>query len=477
MTASLASLLGDVEVLEVVGELEGTGVTLVTQSSDAVVPGALYCCVPGAHVDGHDLAPQVIAAGAGSLLVERVLAVGVPQVLVPSTRSAVAPVAAAFYGQPSRALSVVGITGTNGKTTTTHLLAAIAETAGRPAGLIGTLSGARTTPEAPVLQATLAQMRDDGVDVVAMEVSSMALDQHRADAISFAVAVWTNLSQDHLDYHGSMDAYFEAKASLFAPGRAAAAVVNVDDPAGRRLLARIDPAASPVQTFTLDDAEDLEAGLSVSRFRWRGHPVTLHLGGAHNVSNALAAASAAERLGIAPSAVADGLNAIQGVAGRFEAVDAGQPFTVLVDYAHTPDGLERVLTAVRPHNGQARVTVVFGCGGDRDRAKRPRMAAVASRLADRVVLTSDNPRSEDPDAIIAEARAGAVRPEVVTVEPDRGRAIELAVSGAHAGDVVVIAGKGHETGQDIAGTIVPFDDRLEALAALAALGYINAGAA
>jgi UDP-N-acetylmuramoyl-L-alanyl-D-glutamate--2,6-diaminopimelate ligase len=459
--------MSEVEVVEVAGDPSGTAVTAVTQDSEAVVPGALYCCIRGNRVDGHDLAPLVVRAGAGSLLVEHFTPVDVPQVRVADTRLAIAPVASAFYDHPSRALAVVGVTGTNGKTTTAAMIAAMADAAGRPAGVIGTLSGARTTPEAPVLQARLAAFRDEGTRVVAMEVSSMALDQHRADAISFAAAVFTNLTQDHLDYHGTMDAYFEAKARLFEPGRAAVAVVNIDDEWGRRLLARL---TIPVVTFGLADATDAQIGLTSSRFSWRGHVVHVPIGGAHNVANALAAAHVGEILGLTPAEVAAGLDGAGRVPGRLEPVDAGQPFAVLVDYAHTPDGLSQVLRAASASHPR-RVVVVFGCGGERDRAKRPLMGAVASRLADRVVLTSDNPRHEDPDAIIAEAAAGADGPADLDIEPDRAAAIALAVGDAGPGDVIVIAGKGHETTQVIGDEVIDFDDREVARRALAGRGW------
>lgn len=476
MSPSLESLLSEVEVLETVGDIEQTAVTAVTQDSASVIPGALYCCIRGAHVDGHDLAGAVARAGASSLLVERVLAVDLAQVRVASARRAAGPVAAAFHGHPSRSMAVAGITGTNGKTTTAYLLAAIAEAAGLPAAVIGTLSGPRTTPEAPVLQAELARLRDENRAVVAMEVSSMALDQHRTDGTRFAVAVWTNLTQDHLDYHGTMEAYFEAKAQLFETARSATAVINADDPWGRRLLARLEPGMV-AHRYSMDDADALELGLASARFRWRGQDIRLRMGGAHNVSNAVGAATAASVLGISEAQVADGLASIDGVPGRFEAVDAGQPFTVLVDYAHTPDGLEQVLAAVaRSGPAGGRVIVVFGCGGERDRAKRPLMAAVATRLAQRVVLTSDNPRGEDPRAIMAEAAAGAVRPEVLVLEPDRAAAIGLALEEALPGDVVVIAGKGHETVQVVEDTALPFDDREVARDVLGRLGYVPHGA-
>jgi UDP-N-acetylmuramoyl-L-alanyl-D-glutamate--2,6-diaminopimelate ligase len=375
-----------------------------------------------------------------------------------------APVAAAFHGHPSDALRVVGITGTNGKTTVAYLVQAILEAHGWPTGVIGTLSGARTTPEAPLLQAELAGFRDEGRRAVAMEVSSHALVQHRVDAVHFAVAVFTNLSQDHLDYHGSMDAYFEAKAQLFRAERAEVAVINADDPAGRMLLER---GGVRTVAYSLADAVDLEVGREGSTFRWEGVPVSLLLGGRFNVANALAAATAARELDVPAEAVAAGLAAVRGVPGRFERIEAGQPFTVVVDYAHTPDGLEQALRSAREMAGDGRVVVVFGCGGDRDRSKRPRMGEVATRLADMAVLTSDNPRSEDPQAIIDEVRAGVTRTDVLVVEPDRRAAIEGALAEAEAGDVVLVAGKGHETGQEQAGRVEPFDDRDVAREALA----------
>ncbi|HVM65524.1 MAG TPA: UDP-N-acetylmuramoyl-L-alanyl-D-glutamate--2,6-diaminopimelate ligase [Acidimicrobiales bacterium] len=455
MTAPLLSLLHDVAVEEVIGD-PTVPVSDVTQDSRAVVAGALYCCIAGRRVDGHDLAGTAVEAGARSLLVERALPVAVPQVRVASTRAAVAPVAAAFFRHPSARLPVIGVTGTNGKTTTVHLLAAVLGAAGRRTGVIGTLSGSLTTPEAPVLQRRLAEFADGGYGAVAMEVSSIALDQHRADAIEFAVAVWTNLTQDHLDYHGDMEAYFRAKASLFVPGRCRVAVVNADDPWGRRLRDRL---AVPAVPYRLADAEDLDVGARRSTFRWRGAAVELPLGGRHNVANALAAATAAASLGVEPAAIAAGLASAAPVPGRWEAVDAGQPFTVIVDYAHTPDGLTQVLRAARGAAGGHRVTVVFGCGGDRDRAKRPQMAAVAATLADVAVLTSDNPRSEDPLAIIREAAGGAPEGAALVIEPDRRQAIAFAVAQAAPGDIVVVAGKGHETGQVVGDRVLPFDDR------------------
>jgi UDP-N-acetylmuramoyl-L-alanyl-D-glutamate--2,6-diaminopimelate ligase len=417
-------------------------------------------------VDGHDLAPQAVEAGAVALLCERFVDVDgrIAQARVSDTRAAMGPVAAAFYDHPSAALRVVGITGTNGKTTVAHLLASVFEAHGWPAGVVGTLTGARTTPEAPALQETLARFRDEGRTAVAMEVSSHALAQHRVDGVQFAVGVFTNLSQDHLDYHLTMEEYFEAKARLFEPGRSGIAVVNADDRWGRRLLDRLDVPAAP---YALADARDLELGNDGATFTWHGAPVRLRLRGRFNVMNALAAATAARELGVPEADVAAGLGAVERVPGRFEVVEGDQPFTVVVDYAHTPDGLEQALAAAHELAVGGRVIVVFGAGGDRDHAKRPLMGAAATRLADVAYLTSDNPRNEDPMAIIEEVRAGAAGGEL-EIEPDRATAIDRAVGRATAGDVVVIAGKGHETGQEIAGVVHPFDDRTAALRALGA---------
>jgi UDP-N-acetylmuramoyl-L-alanyl-D-glutamate--2,6-diaminopimelate ligase len=296
-----------------------------------------------------------------------------------------------------------------------------------------------------------------------MEVSSHALAQHRVDGVRFAAAVFTNLSQDHLDYHGTMDDYFAAKTRLFEAGRTEVAVINADDPYGRRLLQDV---SVPTVPYALADAEDLELGAEGTSFRWQGLPVRLRMRGRFNVLNALAAATTAHHLGIPVADVAAGLESVPTVPGRFEAVDGGQPFMVVVDYAHTPDGLEQALTAARELASGGRVIVVFGAGGDRDHAKRPMMGETAARLADVAFLTSDNPRSEDPAAIIDEVRAGVSGIDRLVVEPDRAQAIAAAVAEAEPGDVVVIAGKGHETGQEIAGVVHPFDDRTAALHAV-----------
>ena len=457
----LDQLLAGVDVRERRGG--DPDIAYVTHDSTDAGPNSLFCCLPGTRADGHDFADAAVSSGAVALLVERPLPIDVAQVVVDSARAAMAVAAAAVVGHPSRSLSVVGVTGTNGKTTTTHLLQAVLEAGGIATRVIGTLSGTRTTPESPELQRTLRAMADEGAGAVAMEVSSHALVQHRVDSVDFAVTAFTNLSQDHLDFHGDMESYFSAKAMLFEAGRARIGVVNTDDPWGARLVAL---AGVPVKAYSLAEAEDLRMTAEGSAFRWRRHDVQLRLGGRFNVSNALCAAAVAEELGVDPAAVAAGLSAVESVPGRFERVDAGQQFSVVVDYAHTPDGLAALLSAAREMAESNRVLLVFGCGGDRDRGKRPVMGAVAARGADVAVLTSDNPRSEDPLAIIDEVLAGASSSGLV-VEPDRAAAIALAVGKAQPGDVVVIAGKGHETGQTIGTTTLPFDDREVARAAVA----------
>jgi UDP-N-acetylmuramoyl-L-alanyl-D-glutamate--2,6-diaminopimelate ligase len=467
----LDDLLRSLPVRAIENARAGVEVADLAYDSRRVEPGALFVCVPGSHVDGHDLAADAVAAGAVALVCERVLPLPVPQVLVESSRSAMAPLADAFFGRPSEALRLAGVTGTNGKTTTTFLIRAMVEAAGAGCGLLGTVQQvvggkiepvARTTPEAIDLQRTLRRMLDAGDAACSMEVSSHALALHRVDGVRFAAVCFTNLSQDHLDFHASMEEYFAAKARLFEGGWPAA--VNADDAYGRRLRADI--------TFGVSQPADVTARaveLRPDRTRFTlvtpagSADVETRLRGPFNVSNALAAASVGVLLGLPLDAIAAGLAAVPGVPGRMEPVDAGQPFQVLVDYAHTPEALDVVLAAARDI-AAGRVIAVFGCGGDRDRTKRRQMGAIAARRADVVIVTSDNPRSEDPDAIIAEILAGAERP--VTIEPDRRLAIGLAVAGARAGDVVVIAGKGHEQGQERSGVVTPFDDRAVAREAL-----------
>jgi UDP-N-acetylmuramoyl-L-alanyl-D-glutamate--2,6-diaminopimelate ligase len=456
-----------------------TDITAVTYRAEAVVPGALHVCVPGFTADGHDFAGAAVANGAAALVVERELDLDVPQLVVASSRAAMAAAADAFYGHPSRELAVVGITGTNGKTTTAFLMHAVLEAAVGQAGLLGTIESriggaveqmARTTPESVDLQAILRRMADAGDRACAMEVSSHALELERVAGVRFAAAGFTNLTQDHLDFHPDMEAYFAAKARLF---REAPGAINVGDEYGRRLAGM---AGGPVLTYAARPDADADvrphavevgAGGAIALIvsTPRGPvPLDVRLRGGFNVENVLCAVTLSELLELPHAAVRAGVSAVPGVPGRFEAVEAGQPFTVLVDYAHTPDGLENVLRSAREITS-GRLICVFGCGGDRDRGKRPLMGRVARRLADLALVTSDNPRSEDPEAIIAEIMDGIP----MESEPDRRAAIERAVGLARAGDVVVIAGKGHEQGQQFADRTLPFDDRTVAREALAGL--------
>ncbi|HEX4837169.1 MAG TPA: UDP-N-acetylmuramoyl-L-alanyl-D-glutamate--2,6-diaminopimelate ligase [Solirubrobacteraceae bacterium] len=460
--------------------------------SRSVQDGTLFFCVPGFERDGHDFAAAAAAAGAVALVVERPLGLGVPELLVASSRAAMGPLAARFFGEPTSELRVVGVTGTNGKTTTAHLVRALLEAAGESCGLLGTVGSViaglqrpatRTTPEAIDLQADFRAMLDGGERCCAMEVSSHALALGRSGGVRFAVAVFTNLTQDHLDFHDTMEDYFQAKRLLFAPPAPAAkpgvAVVNVDDPYGRRLAAELDD----VVTFAIDAdadyrAQDVQVDLAGSRLELRtpagALSLSLPLPGRFNVSNALAALAAAHALGGDLDTLVAALQRGVRIPGRVEPVEEGQGFAVLVDYAHTPDSLESVLSAAH-EVGHGRVICVFGAGGDRDRGKRPLMGEIGARLADVLLVTSDNPRSEDPEAIIAEIMAGAMsapRPPgapPVAAEVDRRAAIERAVALAQAGDVLVIAGKGHEQGQELArGVKVPFDDVTVAREALGA---------
>jgi UDP-N-acetylmuramoyl-L-alanyl-D-glutamate--2,6-diaminopimelate ligase len=454
----LERLVAALEPVEVLGRAKAE-VRDLAYDARAVTPGALFFCVPGARADGHDFAAEAVASGAVALVVERALELDVPQLVVGDARAAMAPVADVFFGEPTRELDVVGVTGTSGKTTTTFLLFAILAAAGRRPGLLGTIEArvggerrgvVRTTPEAIDLQRTFREMLDGGDRSCAMEASSHASVLHRLDRVRFKVLVFTNLSQDHLDFHGDMESYFQAKRALFLAEPRPIAVVNVGDEHGRRLAAELPGAV----TFSVADAGAL-AGVS------------LKLRGRFNVENALGALYAARELGIDDDAIRQGLESVRGVPGRFEAVDAGQPFHVIVDYAHKPGALENVLRAARELADGNRVICVIGAGGDRDRGKRPLMGRIAAELADVAIVTSDNPRSEDPEAIAAEIVAGAERD--VEVELDRAAAIARAVEQARPGDVVLIAGKGAEQGQEFADRTVPFDDREAAKDALRSL--------
>ena len=414
---------------------------------------SLFFCVPGSRADGHDFAAEAIRRGVAALVVERPLEVDIPQLLVPSVRAAMPVAAVEFFGDPSGELAVAAITGTNGKTTTAYLLWSILAAAGERPGLLTNVERrvgeevravGLNTPESIDLQRLLRAMLEAGNRSCVMEATSMASVMGRLEGTRFAVLVFTNLTQDHLDFHGTMEDYFEAKRRLFA--QAARPVINVGDPFGARLAAELSDAV----TFTPGD----ELG-----------GVELALRGSFNVENALAAAAAARALGLHDDAIKAGLEAVDRVPGRFDPVDEGQPFTVLVDYAHTPGALETVLEAARDL-ARGRVICVFGAGGDRDRTKRPLMGHVVSELADVAIVTSDNPRSEDPAAIATQVDGGLG----LDIELDRRRAIERALALAQDGDVVVIAGKGHEQGQEVAGRKLPFDDRDVAREALRRLG-------
>ncbi len=459
-------------------------------------PGTLFFCVVGEKRDGHEFAAQVVEAGAVALVVERELEVAVPQVVVPSARAAMAPFAAAFWGDPTAALKVVGVTGTNGKTTTAYLAREILEAAGIQTGLMGTVKqvvgGAeepveRTTPEGIDLQETFRRMIEGGDQACAMEVSSHAMVLHRADAIHFDAALFTNLTQDHLDFHADMEDYFAAKRKLFEaePG---VRIVNVDDPYGRRLAEEFD-----CLTFSAEGADadyraidvEFDAGGAqftvlmgrkpdhMAGFRPINTEVRVATGmpGHFNVANALGAFAAATALGVEAETAAAGLADAARVPGRFEPIDEGQGFAVLIDYAHTPDSIENVLRAARRLT-DGKVISVFGAGGDRDKAKRPLMGRAGGVLSDLAIVTSDNPRSEDPEAIVAEVAAGAREGEAeLIVEVDRHAAIALALGRARPGDTVVIAGKGHEQGQEFeGGRKIPFDDREVAREELRKLG-------
>ncbi len=472
----LRELLAGADVIEIVGDAESEISSLAYDSREAG-PGALFFAYPGSVADGHDFAPLAVQAGTGAVVVERRLELEpwVTQAIVADGRAAMAHAAVRFYGDPTAELRVAGITGTNGKTTTAFLIRQILEHEGIATGLLGTVKrvvgGAdeqveRTTPEAIDLQATFRRMADAGDRACAMEVSSHALSLRRTDGIRFAVAAFTNLTQDHLDFHADMEDYFLAKRRLFAAAMPERSVVNLDDPYGEKLAAEIDALTFSAGGDERADYRALELGFDAAGARFRvvapgaEAAVALPLPGRFNIENALCAIASVGALGIGLEAAAAALAHAERVPGRFEPVDEGQPYAVLVDYAHTPDSLANVLASARQITA-GRLICVFGCGGDRDREKRPLMGEIAARLADLAVVTSDNPRSEDPEAIVAEIRAAMdAGPAAVEVEVDRRAAIALALAAARAGDTVVIAGKGHEQGQEFErGRKIPFDDR------------------
>ena len=459
----------------------GSDVTIsdLTHKSQDITEGSAFVAIRGERFDAHRFIGDAVASGASALVVQEPIETSVPHIIVEDTRRSMAYMARAVHGYPDRSLSIVGITGTNGKTTVAHMCEAAWIAAGRPSGVIGTLGArylgtpvplARTTPESSDLQRLLASMRNDGVESVAMEVSSHALDLHRADAIAFTSAGFTNLSQDHLDFHGTMEEYFASKATLFTPDRTRSAVVNVDDAFGRRLAQQIE---LPLITVSVDEsrnsgqaditATDLavsESGTSfVLHTRAGSDAVDLPIVGSFNVSNALVAVGLLLEDGVEVPHIVEGLANLSTISGRMEIVPGDHPFTVFVDYAHTPDAISEVLASARGVTS-ARLIVVVGAGGDRDHDKRSLMGAAAARFSDLVIVTTDNPRSEDPGAIASEVVRGAktaARSQVTTIL-DRGEAIAAAIDRAEPGDVVLILGKGHERGQEVAGTFVPFDD-------------------
>jgi len=458
----LARIAESLSPSQVVGDA-AVEISDLAYDTRAVTPGALFFCVSGARFDGHELADRAIDAGAAGLVVEHPVASRVPQVIVDDSRSAMAAAALEFFGHPANELQIAAVTGTNGKTTTAFLLYSILGAAGRKPGLLGTIESriggeirpaVRTTPEAIDLQRAFREMLDAGDRSAAMEATSHGSQLGRLDGIRFSSLAFTNLTQDHLDLHGTMEAYFEAKRRLFLEGRPPAAI-NVGDSWGRKLAGDRPDALTYGYA---DDAEIRPEALDGIDFKLKGR---------FNVENALAALASCRLLEIDDDAIARGLEAVEGVPGRFEAVDEGQPFTVLVDYAHTPDSLENVLTTARELTS-GRLICVFGCGGDRDREKRPIMGRIAAELADVPIVTSDNPRSEDPGAIIDEILAGMDGDAEVI--QDRRSAIAHAIETAEPGDVVVIAGKGHEQGQQFRDRTVPFDDREVAREALRRLG-------
>jgi UDP-N-acetylmuramoyl-L-alanyl-D-glutamate--2,6-diaminopimelate ligase len=446
-----------------------------------VTKGSVFFCVRGTRADGHDLAWEALERGAVAVVVERELAVSVPQLVVADTRAAMAVAADVFFGEPTKELELAGVTGTNGKTTTAFLLHSMLGAAVRRPGLVGTVEwivGGRhrpapfTTPEAIDLQRLFREMLDAGDRSAAVEASSHGAVLRRLDRVRFDALVFTNLSQDHLDLHGTMEEYFQAKRRLFIGAQPPPAAVNVGTEWGARLAGDLaDAHRAPLVTFGLQDGaevrpEGLELTPQGSRFRAAGIEIESPLRGIFNVENVLGAVAAGLLLDLEEEAIADGIAHARNVPGRFEAIDERQPFGVVVDYAHTPASLETALRAARGL-GEGRVIVVFGAGGDRDPGKRPLMGKVAAELADLAIVTSDNPRSEEPLAIIEDVLQGSGTD--VEIDPDRRSAIQRAVGLAEAGDVVVIAGKGHEKGQEIAGTVYPFDDRAVAREALLAL--------
>ena len=454
ITASaLRAAIGDTAILSGVDST----ITGITQDSRSVSTGDVFCCVRGESFDGHRFALDAISQGACALLVDSPVR-GVPEsvavITVPNVREALGVVAAAAFAFPTRSLTTVGITGTNGKTSTASIVASILRADGKSVEVMGTLTNVRTTPEAIDLQAFLHDCVTKGVTHVVMEVSSHALDQHRVAGVMFDVAVFTNLSRDHLDYHKTFEAYFAAKAKLFTPQQALLGVMNRDDPHGQLLL---DVGSIPMVAFSQSDVSDVTIRVDSVSFRWKNNVFALPMGGGFTLMNALAAVTACDQLGVPVEALIDGCAELDQIPGRFQSVPNDLGFSVVVDYAHTPDGLQQVIASARALC-TGKLIVLFGCGGDRDAGKRPLMGAAAQE-ADIVFVTSDNPRSEDPALIVEQVAAGISRDSCdVRIEIDRALAIASAISMAGRGDIVVIAGKGHEATQEVAGVHYPFND-------------------
>ena len=430
----------------------------ITQDSRHVEPGDILCCVRGELFDGHQFIDEAISRGAVGVLVDHVdesVESSVVQIVVPDVRLVLGRIASAAFRHPASSLKMIGITGTNGKTTTASILGSLLTAHGGSVYVMGTLTGARTTPESIDLHAQLRSCVDSGVDHVVMEVSSHALEHHRVDGIVFDVAIFTNLGHDHLDFHGTMENYFAAKRKLFTSERTRVAVVNIDDSHGNRLLKEV---SIRTLSYSSSDVSNVVVTASSVSFRWKNLDVRLPIGGSYAVMNALAAITAASELGVPDERIVMGCASVQTVPGRFESVPNDADIDVVIDFAHTPEALEGLLTGAR-EIARAGLIVVFGCGGDRDNAKRPLMGDIASRGADIVIITSDNPRNEDPELIVAEVMSGVVANRAfVSSIVNREKAIESAILGAKRGDMVVIAGKGHETTQEARGVLTPSSD-------------------
>ena len=441
---------------ERVGEINDVEVHGLSYDSRLINSGDLFFCFKGEKKDSHDFVYDAIKGGASALVVERKIDIDFPQVISSSSRKMMSEIAEIFYEFPSREITTVGVTGTNGKTTTVNILSAIAKAAGEKTETIGTLTGQLTTPEAPDLQRQIRISIGNGVSFLAMEVSSHALLQNRISRMTYDAAIFTNLSLDHLDYHGDMESYYKAKSSLFSPTHSKLAVINADNQFGKRLMNEVE---IPQVSFSLNDVDIVERTLIKTTFRWKGKIIELKLPGVFNLENALAAAVTAEALGFNREVIAKGLESAKGTPGRFELLTHSdeEPY-IIVDYCHTPDGLEKILLSINELLPSARTHVVFGCGGDRDTSKRAQMGMISETHATNVYLTSDNPRSENQMAIINDILAGIHDTELVYVNPDRREAIFHAVTTANQDDVVLIAGKGCEPYQEISGTLHPFLD-------------------